>query len=450
MTKLHKHITKDPSGFGMLPVFIVVGVLSLVGVAGYAVYQASQEGNTSLSRTSGEGIAADCIRGASLNNDTGRLCLIGSDTPVVDGSLDLSTIDSLVGQLSQQELALINSIETTRLGSDSRYLTAIEVSKQRFQNRAPNNGVVLVNGESFIDASSAISMAYTRSLLYLPPDVTSENEIFVAVVNEIKRLGADEVTIVGGSAAVTVAQEATIMDMLGSQVAANKYKRLAGASRIESAIEVAKGNTEAGNVVFVANGYKEADAVLFQGGYEEGPMVFINEDGSMHPATLEFLRSRQPKQIVMLGGYSAVSGQTETELLDEFTDSRIVRISGENRYHTAVAVSRTIFQDDCDCAVYLINSDAQADALMANTLSQSAGRHGPVLYVDQSGVPNQTAEEIRRLRPSKIFVIGGTGRISEATVSLAKALAAGVIELDNSGNTREPTPPRGRPGDVSQ
>lgn len=89
------------------------------------------------------------------------------------------------------------------------------------------------------------------------------------------------------------------------------------------------------------------------------------------------------------------------------------RLSGEGRHETAVEVSQFRYPDGAP-HVY-VASDSQtegdfADALVATRLD------GPILLVPScDGVPDVVADEIRRLAPTQVTVIGGEEALCAAT-----------------------------------
>jgi putative cell wall-binding protein len=87
------------------------------------------------------------------------------------------------------------------------------------------------------------------------------------------------------------------------------------------------------------------------------------------------------------------------------------RVAGEDRYATAVAVSRSTFSPGVPVAFVVTGVDFP-DALAAGP-SAAAG-HGPVLLVATDQIPAPTAEELGRLQPQRIVVVGGPRSVSDA------------------------------------
>ena len=92
--------------------------------------------------------------------------------------------------------------------------------------------------------------------------------------------------------------------------------------------------------------------------------------------------------------------------------SGAVRLAGADRYGTAVKVSQKSFTTP-QAQVVIASGESWADALAAGPFAASID--APILLVRKGGVPAVVATELKRLKPSNIYIIGGTGAISNAT-----------------------------------
>lgn len=90
---------------------------------------------------------------------------------------------------------------------------------------------------------------------------------------------------------------------------------------------------------------------------------------------------------------------------------RTSRLAGNDRYATAVAISKHAFPNSAP-VVYVARADAFADALAGASLTR-----GPVLLVPACGtVPEVVRAEIRRIAPSEVIALGGTGAVCDAVL----------------------------------
>lgn len=113
-----------------------------------------------------------------------------------------------------------------------------------------------------------------------------------------------------------------------------------------------------------------------------------------------------------------------------------VSVAGETRYLTAIEASKRAFPNGAD-AVVLATGVAWPDALGGTALAGAAG--GPVLLTKPAELMDVVADEIARLAPSKIYVLGGVSALSEG-VERGLAEAAGEADIVRiAGDTRYDT-----------
>lgn len=102
----------------------------------------------------------------------------------------------------------------------------------------------------------------------------------------------------------------------------------------------------------------------------------------------------------------------------EFEPATIQRLAGASRYETAVAISQHRYPNGSS-SVILVNANVQVDALPGSQLA------GAMLYVPADGpVPQVVLDEVGRLNPSTITVLGGTGAVSDDVAAQAQAQTA--------------------------
>lgn len=102
------------------------------------------------------------------------------------------------------------------------------------------------------------------------------------------------------------------------------------------------------------------------------------------------------------------------------------RISGDDRYSTAVAISRAGYPATAPI-VYLATGENYPDALSAAPAAAVQG--GPLLLTYPTGLPDSVRDEIKRLKPAKIVVVGGTAAVSPSVVSALTSLAPTVSRV---------------------
>ncbi|MGO4987283.1 cell wall-binding repeat-containing protein [Gallicola sp. Sow4_E12] len=97
------------------------------------------------------------------------------------------------------------------------------------------------------------------------------------------------------------------------------------------------------------------------------------------------------------------TGKTEAKSYE------IKRISGDNRYETAVEISKASFKSS-QTAVLAFGGN-YPNALVGGTLATQI--KAPLLLTGSEELPSVVKEELKRLNVEKIYILGGTGVVSE-------------------------------------
>jgi len=109
------------------------------------------------------------------------------------------------------------------------------------------------------------------------------------------------------------------------------------------------------------------------------------------------------------------------------------RFAGADRYATAAAASKAVFRNGSD-VVYVATGLDYPDALAGG--AAAAVESAPVLLVARDTVPGATRDEIRRLSPSKIVVLGGEGVVSSQVAALLSSHVPNATVERRWGKTR--------------
>jgi len=150
-------------------------------------------------------------------------------------------------------------------------------------------------------------------------------------------------------------------------------------------------------------------------------VLLVTRDDVPAVTTAE-LERLAPRRLVLLGGTDAVSAEVQRRLADV---APVERLGGPDRFATAALVSQETFPDGADVA-YVATGAAFPDALAGSAAAAAEG--GPVLLVTRDSVPQETEQELARLEPSRVVVLGGPDAVSEATADqLAAATRADIV-----------------------
>lgn len=115
------------------------------------------------------------------------------------------------------------------------------------------------------------------------------------------------------------------------------------------------------------------------------------------------------------------------------------RLAGADRYGTSARVSSASFAPGVPVA-YVATGSNFPDALAAGPVAAKGG--GPVLLTQESSIPTAIANELTRLRPNKILVLGGSAVISDEVVSKLRGYATSGVVTRIAGSDRYATAAR--------
>ena len=212
--------------------------------------------------------------------------------------------------------------------------------------------------------------------------------------------------------------------------------RLAGSGRTQTAAAISAATFGPGvEVAYVAYAYNFPDALAgaAAAGTVKGP-VLLSSKASLDAATKTELTRLRPRMIAVLGGTGVISDAVLKSLAPYATSGVVVRLAGNDRFATAATISQFAFSPHPQVAyvAYAYNfPDALAGAAAAGTVK------GPVLLTATSGTLNAaTKNELLRLAPAKIIVLGGTGVISNSVLSQLASLPFSHATTRIAGATR--------------
>jgi len=208
-------------------------------------------------------------------------------------------------------------------------------------------------------------------------------------------------------------------------------ERLAGSDRYRTAVAVSRFSAEGlasstSRIVFLATGEDPADALAAGAAAAARNAVVLLTRKDLLPApTRAELQRRQPTEIIVVGGTSAISAGVLAEVRTVAPDAALTRVSGASRYETAVELSTLTHRSGAE-VVYVATGNGYADALAG---SAAAGRDGgPMILVPGTSavLPPVVATELARLAPRRVIVLGGPSAVRSEIFSAVQAAASGA------------------------
>jgi putative cell wall-binding protein len=247
--------------------------------------------------------------------------------------------------------------------------------------------------------------------------LTGTSFLPAATASELARLRPARIVVLGGAGAVSDA----VVEKLRPHATTGSVTRLAGGDRYATAAAVSAASFPAGvPVAYVATGRDFPDALA--GGVaaarQGGPVLLVTANG-VPAATASELNRLRPASIVVLGGTGVVSDAVLAALRGHATSGTVTRLAGADRFATGVAISQASTGSDAPRTVYVATGLNFADGLAGTPAAARAG--GPLIILPAGGLTPGIAQELRRLNPPRIVILGGTGAVS---ASLAAQIAA--------------------------
>lgn len=112
-------------------------------------------------------------------------------------------------------------------------------------------------------------------------------------------------------------------------------------------------------------------------------------------------------------------------------DRQFIRISGSNRFQTAVEISKKVLDSNElekeNKTVVLANGYSFIDALPGGVLANSAS--GTLLLTNTNAIPRETINEINRIKPNVIYILGGSSSISKDIEKNLQQYADNIVRL---------------------
>ena len=345
------------------------------------------------------------LTGANAINDSGQIAATAS-----------------IDEAGDQHAVRLTPAAVTRLAGSTRFQTAAAISANAFPVAGSADVAYVANAYNFPDALGGAAAAGTvhgpvllaAATLPLDPATTAE----------LTRLKPARIIVLGGTGAISDAVKAALLPFATT----HEVDRYGGSTRFATAATISANTWPvpgSAAVAYIANAYNFPDALgaAAAAGTVKGPVLLASATLPLDAFTTAELTRLQPAKIVVVGGSSVISDAVKAALVPLATTHAVDRYSGTTRFATAANISFNTFSPGVP-AIYLANAynfpDALGGAAAAGTLQGPVLLVGPNLPLDPA-----TLAEIVRLTPQHIYVLGGTGVLSDAVLDAVAPYATG-------------------------
>lgn len=322
----------------------------------------------------------------------------------IDSSTSKESIEAIVKEAKdlnkkKKDKNKKKSEKIQRLSGDNRYETSVEVSEKNFKSA---DTVVLASGQNIADALVASSYADIEEAPIL---LTNKNSISDEVLDEIERLKADKVVIVGGQSSISSSIESRLKkeDI--------KVTRISGRDRFDTSDklsqEVSRLSKKSSQAILV-NGYKNIDALSVSSlATKEELPILLNGRNTLNMSVKNRLKQMNVKKVYIIGGNNSISSDVEKEL--KRMQISVVRLSGRDRYETSANIAKYAYKDFDEAIV--ASGENPVDALAASTLTGK--KEAPILLTNKNKIPKSIKKIIEDMDIGKITIVGGENSITD-------------------------------------
>ena len=338
----------------------------------------------------------------TVSSDTSKSEIIVSPD-VLDPKLDPGS--SLATFLSSDQL-------TMRISGPGRVETSIEISK--FEN-TKSKTVILADARNYPDALAASNLTNGRYSVILV-----QNQLTQAIINEITRLEAQDLIILGGTNSISEDIEKGLANIAGIK----NISRIAGETRYDTCQKIFSQAKKKSLVL--ASGEIFPDALATSSILDQAGLLLTKKDQLPSEAQAA-IKDLNHDNFLIVGGENSVQESLATSISNQYQYASHTRISGNNRYETSAKIGERLVSS----TVILASGENFPDALAASTLAQKID--SPILLVSKDKIDQSVIDYFKKHNIKKALVVGGQLSISDKTLANAERLIKGQDPIDNEG-----------------
>lgn len=288
----------------------------------------------------------------------------------------------------------------TQLIGAKRFDTAAKISQEGWTT---STNVILVNGNNrnLVDGLTSAPLASAKDAPIL---LSYDDKLPQETIDEIKRLKASNVIVIGGESAMPK----SIVDQVKAIDSKINVQRISGSTRYETSLNIAKEIDKINNItrVYIGAGDGEADALSISpvAGKEKAPIILSKKD-ALDNNTFEYLKVEKITDAYFIGGEHKLDDSVISQL-NSITSKDLSnnRIEGERRKDTNAKVIEKFYTNTQLDGVIVAKDLELVDALTVGPLA--AKKNIPVIIATDELSKSQ--EDILKNKKSpKIYETGG-------------------------------------------
>lgn len=318
----------------------------------------------------------------------------------------------------ETQSSTVDQAKVERVSGDTRYSNAVEVSKEGWTK---SDDVFLANGDNYADALTGAPLAHLRDAPIL---LTRANHLENSTLQEIIRLQAKKVTVLGGKNSIHESVVQSLKDRGLTVERIGGVNRYHQAALVADEIEKIQGkNRDA----FLASGTQFADALsIAEAAASRYLPIYLTEGNHLNKYVEE--AAKDVNSFTIVGGPRTIQSSVEKSLKSLGHSPR--RFSGADRYE----VNRHLLSHYSMPRqhLYVVSGEDYADALTASVLA--AKKKSGLLFVknDNSSVLKQQTD----------FAMGGRGVLAFTLIGGKSTLSSKTMNFFSNYKKQVPQPPK--------
>jgi putative cell wall-binding protein len=329
------------------------------------------------------------------SNITGRTLKLPSDS------------GSYIAQVESNESGAVRKGGTSIFNVTAQPASGLKLEPQGWVVRQGSRYVIDAVLPSGLEGEASLTWSSSNSAAVSIPEVSGR---FSALAPGVSTVTASFGTF---RATCLVIVQPYIEGLEGEQTVIN---RLSGGNRFVTAAEICRAGWQKADTVVLANAYNYADALAGAPlAYALNAPILMTAANSLDANTRACIEQLGAKNIVLVGGESSIS-QVLAEALSK--DYKVSRVSGGNRYQTALKIAvelEKLTGKRADTAIIATGANF-ADALSISPYAAIKGY--PVLYANPvTGLSAETAEHIKGMNA---LLVGGEASVPNSVLTQAE------------------------------
>lgn len=254
-----------------------------------------------------------------------------------------------------------------RISGQDRVETALKISHKGWDSAQT---VILCEYSDYPDAIASTPFAVS---LNAPILLTKGDSIDARVLTELKRLKANKIILLGGTACLQPSIEKELKEL------SLPYERIGGADRYETSILLAKHLSSDSLILANGDDFPDALSAATFAGIKQIPIVLTST--ALPNSVLQYYTENKPKHLIVIGGEAVIP--SANLIKNKFTVE--TRLAGLDRYETNAKVTSfmktTYKSNDIFLASGITFPDAVAGTVLASKFK------APLLLTEKEDIP---------------------------------------------------------------